>query len=162
MNLEASGINYLGYGKNHFGGVIIMNDVSNKYWKCVPLVVRGWYREFIKSDNFKSLSEEQKMLAQNVIMAFTEGAYQFEGESPQYWDEHGIRCCFDFLGIKSNYNQMFMRSVPAVLVQFFGFLFEKGYKEDGKIFAEIIKEMEFKSSISSIENKRMLTRRINH
>ena len=125
------------------GGVFLMQNILNKYWEKAPRKARGWFRKFFKSERFKQLTQEQRVMSENVIMTFAEGVYQFEGESPQEWDEHGVRCCcLGIFEIKSIINERFIRSVAPILIQFFEFLHEAGHKEDGHMLAEVVREIE--------------------
>lgn len=120
-----------------------MQNILERYWERVPRKARGWFREFIKSEKFKELTDEQKMHSENVIMTFAETVYHFEFQTPQEWDEHGVLCCCPGIFSTRPINDKgFIKAVPPVLTQFFEFLYEKGYKEDGQRLAGIMRKLE--------------------
>lgn len=104
--------------------------------------ISKWYKEFTESSFFNNLSQEEKFMSKEVITTFAEGVYEWEAQSPYNWDEHGVLCCVDFCSFKVINNPGFFRSLLPVLREFFEFLYQNNYKNNGHVLSEIARKMQ--------------------
>ena len=93
--------------------------------------IEAWGADFVSSDYFSPLSEEQKENASFVIQSFSDYMYSYQGVTPSDWNPSDLEeVCVEILPRKISAEADFYRSVTPVLLAFFAFLQTKGEIEN--------------------------------
>jgi hypothetical protein len=116
--------------------------------------VYGWFVEFIKSQYYEKLTEEQKEESEFVIMSFAEFMYSYHGLPPEEWDEDGLEeCCLDTLPRKVSAEESYYISISSVLSAFFGFLGEKSLLKNAQGLRRRVKSIDEQIIKNAIDPK---------
>lgn len=91
--------------------------------------VYDWYTEYVESDTFNHLSEEQKDIAGQIIIDFTALVHYRQHTRPEEWDSNTLKDYSEETLIDEKYleDEEYFTSISPVLTSFFTFLEQKSY-----------------------------------
>lgn len=108
--------------------------------------IQNWIREFVDSEFFKALSEEQKYESEFVIESFAEYMYQYFLLPPEKWEVNVLEeLCLEILPRKISAKLSYYKAITPVMNKFFEFLANKGILSNSQKL--IVKLREIKAQI---------------
>lgn len=106
-----------------------MSNHSDEHEEEGQKTVKGWYKEFVETRHFLSLSDTEKKNAMFLISGFTQYMSSYEGEDPDEWSlDSMVMVCTEVFPEKITADLECFESVGPVLNAFFQFLGEMGYQ----------------------------------
>jgi len=104
-----------------------MKDYSDGAAQDIKNRVSAWMDEFEESQEYLSLSADQKEESSFAIGVFADLMYGYHLETPEEWSEGALRdCCLALLPRKVLAGPEFYGAVEPVLTTFFAFLQRTG------------------------------------
>ncbi len=126
----------------------------NKLDKILRTVER-WYEEFIESEFFDKLTEQQKIDSESVITFVTEYMYSYYSASPYKWNAKNlVNCLLNILPAKVSAEISFFESIIPVLCAFIKFLSRKKVLQNADIIISAIRAIE-RDMIKNAKNPNM-------
>lgn len=102
-----------------------------------------WGDQFVKTDHYKALTNEQKERAESVVLTFTEHAYRIYKTPPEKWDGKLLKkLCLLNLPEMMVTDESYYRTMAPVLSAFFTFLAEQNLVKQGLPLAKKVRELE--------------------
>jgi len=105
--------------------------------------VKGWARRFAESEACAALSAQQRELAEDIVLNFTEFMYTDLGLTPEEWEvETLLECCLGVMPAKLSAEADYFAAIAPVLSAFLDFLEREELLFDAGALAEAAREIE--------------------
>ncbi len=102
-----------------------------------------WGNQFIKTQHFKALTEEQKSASEFVVLSFTKHMYAIHGLTPEEWSEPALeQVCVTALPMMIAADDLYFTSIAPVLSAFFEFLAERKLVKSASSLAQKVRGLD--------------------
>ncbi len=102
-----------------------------------------WGNQFIKTQHFKALTEEQKSASEFVVLSFTKHMYAIHRLSPEEWSEPALeQVCVTALPMMIAADDLYFTSMAPVLSAFFEFLAERKLVKSASSLAQKVRKLD--------------------
>lgn len=105
--------------------------------------VYDWYIEYVESDTFNHLGEEQQAIAGQIIIDFTALVHYRQHTDPESWDSNTLKDYAESTIIDEKYleDEDYFTSVSPILTSFFTFLEQKNYLKNANELKKQVAKM---------------------
>lgn len=105
--------------------------------------VCNWGNQFIKTQYFEALTEEQKENSESIVLSFTEHMYVDHRLTPEKWNESALQqVCLHTLPEMMVTGESYFTSMAPVLSAFFEFLAENQLVKSASGLAKKVREID--------------------
>ena len=101
------------------------DKTSSRYEETIKFC-DDWTKQFLTSQYYEDLDEEQQWLCPYIILNFVECMYIYFHLTPKEWNKEALeQWCLSILPKKVYASESFFNAIPPVLTKFFSFLHDK-------------------------------------